>query len=149
MTQEEFAVEFGMKGHSHVSNIESGRDSAGSILIKAICKEYYIDERWFTDETDQQGLSKDKKSFISVVKNVEAENGHGPNHDSETYELLEMTKEVVESETHWADSLKSNIRSFHSGFQSDMKKKHRTSVAIRKSDPFEQKENILKERQIM
>lgn len=117
MSQKEFARKLGLKSHGHISNIEHGTGKSNlTRLIDPICIKFHIDEAWLTDETDKRGYSEKEKKFIDVVRKKD-NNSTGSILSlilsPETRELLEMTREVIESDTGFAESLKSNIRSFH------------------------------------
>ncbi len=81
--------------------------------------------------------------------------------DPEVAKLLEMTRQIVKSDTNYGFSLVANIRSFHQAMISerrfnDLEKRiarieertdqSKKKASIRKTDPSDQKEDIIKRR---
>ena len=100
-------------------------------------------------------LSGKGTAFVSETINVDS------SYDIETAELVEKTKQVVQSDTIYGEALKTNIHSFHQAMAGEEKYKaieerlekvgckHLVcidGVRIRYDDPPQQKEEIIKRR---
>ena len=104
------------KTPGYITQLVKGLRQPSEATTTLICKQFPIDEQWLTDETDRRRYSEKEKKFIEVVRKQDGSSTGSILSlilSSETRELLEMTREVIESDTGFAESLKSNIRSFH------------------------------------
>ena len=95
LTMEKFGDRLGVKKNS-ISQIESGKNSLTEQMIKAICREFDVDEEWlrygtgsmFIERTRDEEIAK----FIGTIQSVED--------DSFMKKFISMLAKLDESE--WA-----------------------------------------------
>jgi len=117
-------------------------------------KEAFIlkDPSWMTEKELAEYHDKIRSGKSPIYKGMEELE------DTETAELISMTREILKSDTDYSASLAANVRSFHhaittakrmNGMESrlaDLEQHLRQSKKIRKEDPPAEKEEFIKKR---
>jgi transcriptional regulator with XRE-family HTH domain len=125
--------EFGKAGRvtqTHISDAEKGKKSLSDAVMDLICIRCGANFEWLKHGKGQM------------------------NSDDKEPPLLKMARRVLESNTHYAESLAANIKSFSRGLDSEQNVKHcevapeANLKSIRANDPIEKKDELLKLRPV-
>ena len=147
ITGSEFANKIGIS-QGYLSDIENANSSPKKTLLLAISYIYNINYDWLLTGEGEM-IREDKKG--SLYNKVEDE-------DPEIVDLLSRTMEILKSGTDYSASLTANIRSFHRAIKTEnrlngvesrlasLEAERKMSEEIRKEDPTEKKEELIKRR---
>jgi transcriptional regulator with XRE-family HTH domain len=108
MTMEAFASKIGLTA-GNISNLENHKYEPSYKVLVEICKIFEINPDWLlTGEGDHYKKEEEKSVPGGILDD-----------DPEISELLEMTREIVKSNTNCSHSLIANIRSSHQAMISE------------------------------
>lgn len=105
-------------GDKQISNVIHGRRCSGEQWRRYVAKFINI---------SYEKMIGIGNNHVKLNNNFECVSENILSYDTEINALINKTRTVLESDTPWSDSLKSNIELFHNGFkteQLDRRKKH-------------------------